>query len=121
MTNIKMHRVNSTRSVFVNSCAIAVLLLSFALPLQAQSARGRSNGGAAPEQRAARYFDSIRKSPPQMLAFLLQMPKGADLHNHLSGSIYAETYVQWAAAKGLCVNQSSMALSTPPCDQASGQ
>jgi adenosine deaminase len=115
-----MRRVNSTSSIFVNICAAVALLLSFALPLQAQSTRGRS-GGVAPEQSAARYFESIRKSPPQMMAFLLQMPKGGDLHNHLSGSVYAETYVQWAAAKGLCVNQSSMALSTPPCDQASGQ
>jgi hypothetical protein len=49
------------------------------------------------------------------------MPKGGDLHNHLSGSIYAESYVQWAAAKGLCVTQATMALSDPPCNQATGQ
>jgi hypothetical protein len=32
-----------------------------------------------------------------MLAFLRQMPKGGDLHNHLSGAIYAESYIQWVA------------------------
>ena len=49
------------------------------------------------EQKTASYFESIRKSPPQQMAFLLKMPKGADLHNHLSGGIYAERYIEWAA------------------------
>ncbi len=77
------------------------------------------------EQRAARYFESVRKSPPAQLAFLLKMPKGADLHNHLSGSIYAESYIQWAAENGLCVNNQSMALVVPPpkasCDPKADQ
>src|SRR5205823_2571117 len=34
---------------------------------------------------------------------------------------YAESYIQWAADKGLCVNQATMALSQPPCDQVAGQ
>jgi len=115
-----MSRIKSTKLVFVNLCGALALLLSFTLTAQAQTALSRNNAGTA-EQRAARFFESIRKSPPQMLAFLLRMPKGGDLHNHLSGSVYAESYIQWAAAKGLCVNQSSLALSMPPCDQASGQ
>ena len=115
-----MIKIKSSRSMFVNVCGAVALLLLCALSLQAQTARSRKSAGTS-EQRAARFFESIRKSPPQMLAFLLQMPKGGDLHNHLSGSVYAESYIQWAAAKGLCVNQSSLALSAPPCDQASGQ
>jgi hypothetical protein len=79
----------------------------------------------APEQRAARNFETLRKSPAQQLAFLLKMPKGADLHNHLSGSIYAESYIQWAAENGLCVNNQTMTLSVPPpkstCDPKSEQ
>ena len=47
------------------------------------------------------------------MAFLLKMPKGADLHNHLSGSIYAERYIEWAADKGLCVNTRTMSLVVP--------
>jgi len=41
------------------------------------------------------------------------MPKGGDLHNHLSGSIYAESYIQWAADNGLCVNNQTLALLVP--------
>jgi len=29
-----------------------------------------------------------------LTAFLEQMPKGGDLHNHLTGAVYAETYIQ---------------------------
>src|ERR1043165_2659815 len=88
-----------------------VVLLSCGLTLSAQSdVKSRSNS----EQRTASYFESIRKSQPKLLAFLLKMPKGGDLHNHLSGPIYAERYIEWAAEKGLCVNDSTKALSVPP-------
>ena len=36
------------------------------------------------EQRTTRYFESIRRRPSLQLAFLREMPKGGDLHNHLS-------------------------------------
>src|SRR4026209_2416363 len=67
----------------------------------------------AAEQKTASYFESIRKSPPRQMAFLLRMPKGADLHNHLSGGIYAERYIEWAGKKGLCLNTSTMTLVVP--------
>ena len=87
-----------------------VVLLSCGLTLSAQSdVKSRSNS----EQRTATYFESIRKSQPKLLAFLLKMPKGGDLHNHLSGAIYAERYIEWAAEKGLCINTSTMALTVP--------
>ena len=41
------------------------------------------------------------------------MPKGGDLHNHLSGAIYAERYIEWAAENGLCVNTRTMSLVVP--------
>lgn len=84
----------------------------------ARSNRSRATQGSA-EQRTAKYFESLQKVPPQQLAFLLRMPKGGDLHNHLSGAIYAESYIQWAADAGACVNNLSLALSLPPC--AAGQ
>jgi hypothetical protein len=71
------------------------------------------------EQKTARYFETLRKSPPQQLAFLLQMPKGADLHSHLSGAVYAESFIQWAADSGLCINNTTMVAGLPPCN--SGQ
>ena len=83
-----------------------IILLSCGLTSAQSKARSST-------ERAATYFESIRKSPPKLLAFLLKMPKGADLHNHLSGAIYAERYIVWAAEKGLCVNTRTMALVVP--------
>jgi len=70
----------------------------------------------ASEQKTARYFDSIRKQPPLLLAFLREMPKGGDLHNHLDGAIYAEDLIDFAVSDNLCVERSSSRLLAPPCD-----
>ncbi|HKY29371.1 MAG TPA: hypothetical protein VJM12_15640 [Pyrinomonadaceae bacterium] len=56
------------------------------------------------EQRTAQYFDSIRNQPVKLQAFLRNMPKGADLHTHLSGAVYAETFMKWAIEKELCID-----------------
>lgn len=40
------------------------------------------------EQKTSQYFDSIKNDSSELLAFLENMPKGGDLHNHLAGSIY---------------------------------
>lgn len=47
------------------------------------------------DQRINRYFNSIRHSEAELTAFFQGLPKGGDLHNHYSGSIYAETYWQY--------------------------
>ena len=70
------------------------------------------------EQRTSNYFDSIRKSPPLLEAFLREMPKGGDLHNHLSGAIYAESYLQYAINDKLCFDRKALGFAQPPCDQA---
>jgi hypothetical protein len=68
------------------------------------------------EQRTARYLDSVRKQPQLLLAFVQDLPKGGDLHNHLDGAIYAEDLVDFAADGGLCVDRTSSRLLAPPCD-----
>ena len=54
----------------------------------------------------SRYFESIKNSPLKLRHFLTTMPKGGDLHSHLSGAIYAESYLAWAAEDGKCVDLS---------------
>jgi adenosine deaminase len=66
-------------------------------------------------QRTTAYFDAIRQQPPLLAAFLRRMPKGGDLHNHLSGAVYAESYIAWAAKDGLCLDRKALALRPPPC------
>ncbi len=38
------------------------------------------------------------------------LPKGGDIHNHLRGAIYAETWLEWAAEDGLCADMYVPAL-----------
>ena len=104
----------STTRVTTVLLAILLSLSLMGVPVARSQRRGET-----PEQGTTRYYDSIRNKPPQLLAFLRRMPKGADLHNHLSGAIYAESYIQWAADLGLCVNQTTMSFAT--CDQSSNQ
>ncbi len=70
---------------------------------------------ASDEARTEAYFESIKKDPNLLLAFLRQMPKGADLHNHLSGAIYAESLIQWAAEANDCVDPAVLNLVAGPC------
>ena len=67
-----------------------------------------------------RYFESIRDKPNRLLVFLSAMPKGGDLHNHLLGAVYAESFIAWATEGGLCVDPKTLFLSTPPCGGAKG-
>ncbi len=53
---------------------------------------------------AEREFDRIKTNPLELRAFLERMPKGADLHLHISGAVYAESYIQEAADDNLCVD-----------------
>ncbi len=64
---------------------------------------------AACEQRAVERFDAILGDPAALDAFLTAVPKGGDLHQHLSGAVYAETYLDWARADGVCINTTTFA------------
>ena len=50
------------------------------------------------------YFESIKGNPAALRQFFTAMPKGGDVHNHLTGSAYAETYFELAAKKGMYVS-----------------
>lgn len=96
-------------------CAIFLLIfLSAVCNVHAQHTK-------AAEQRTADYLDSIRNQPALLAAFAWQMPKGGDLHNHLSGAVYAESYIQFAADDGLCVDRPSLSFTQPPCDESKSQ
>jgi adenosine deaminase len=68
------------------------------------------------EQKTAHYLDSIRHQPSLLLAFLHDMPKGGDLHNHLDGAVYAEDFIDFAASDGMCIDRTTSRLIAPPCD-----
>lgn len=76
-----------------------------------------------PEAAAAQRFKAIRDDRVRLERFLREMPKGGDLHVHLSGAVYAESYLRWASDAGLCLVTATMALAPPqpPCDVGAGR
>lgn len=68
------------------------------------------------EERTAKYLESVRHQPPLLLAFLQAMPKGADLHVHLNGAIYAENLINFASENALCVDRTTSKLIRGACD-----
>ncbi len=66
---------------------------------------------------AAARFSAIRSDHTALRAFLRAMPKGADLHVHLSGAVYAERLMEWAKEKNLCFDLTAQAM-TDKCGTA---
>jgi adenosine deaminase len=68
------------------------------------------------EARATRALDAAKvMGPGELYALLKTFPKGADLHMHLSGAVYAETFLAEAVKQDLCVDPEALKLAPPPC------
>jgi adenosine deaminase len=85
-------------------CTLACL--AFAAALCAQTPETRANHA---------YQAAAQRGPLAMHAFLAQFPKGADLHVHLSGAVYAESFIRAAGEDGLCVDTVALSFAKPPC------
>ncbi len=94
----------------------ALIVFPFVLACASAGSRPPMRSGD-PTEATARFMESIRNDPNALLLFLRDMPKGGDLHNHLSGSIYAENFIKWAAADGMCLTTATLSLSAAPCGQ----
>src|SRR5262247_812273 len=90
------------------------LLLCVAL-IATPIAPSAQQSALTPEQRTARELESIRSQPTRLLAFLQDMPKGGDLHNHLAGAVYAESFIGYAVANEQCVQRGSWQVVAGPC------
>ncbi len=90
------------------SLAVVALIAVVQPPAHAQA--------GPPEARASHAYDAALKDGPEALrGFLGQFPKGADLHVHLSGAVYAETFIRDAGEDGLCVDPAALSFAKPPC------
>ncbi len=76
-------------------------------------AQGAEPGAPSAAGRMDRRLAQLRQSPLELYAFLYRMPKGGDLHNHLSGAIYAENFLRGAIEEHLCVDKEALALADP--------
>jgi adenosine deaminase len=97
-------------------CRASAILIVFSPGALAQTkAAPSASKQATGERRAALSMEANRNNPLQLRLLLLRMPKGGDLHNHLSGAVYAESWIRAAAEDHLCVNPGTLSfVRTPP-------
>lgn len=72
------------------------------------------------EQNASDHYDELVGGNVGDLAdFLFAVPKGGDLHNHLTGAVYAETFLDWARSEGgWCIDANNKAIQSGSCSGA---
>jgi adenosine deaminase len=97
--------------------AIAALVLIALFDIGA--APDPASPGARTEAALAAAVAQMPGNPTKLTLFLNEMPKGGDLHHHLSGSVYAESYIQYAADDHDCID-STYTFLPPPCNPAKG-
>ena len=81
------------------------LVLSLAL-----LACGAAFAATPTETATSHYLASILQQPQKIKEFMRDLPKGGDLHNHASGSTFAEKMVGYAADDNLCVNRQTFVV-----------
>ena len=97
-------------AAFLLACLALIVTIHFAA---GQTPAPRSIDA---EARAARAYQTAMQNGPLALnAFLADFPKGADLHVHLSGAVYAESFIRAAGEDGLCVDPVALSFAKPPC------
>jgi hypothetical protein len=60
--------------------------------------------------KTAAYLESIRGNEAKLAAFFTAMPKGGDLHNHFTGSVYGEEYFDVARENNFYVDLRSFVI-----------
>jgi adenosine deaminase/adenosine deaminase CECR1 len=92
------------RRLLAAAALSAALAAAFAVPASA----------ASNAEVTARHFASLVSGPApktaELAMFFNNMPKGADLHHHYSGSIYAEQYLEWVDKLGYCIDKASWSV-----------
>jgi adenosine deaminase len=100
-----------------------LLAVCTAVLLGAAPAPSAPPAAATPEMRTEAAMSAAvaryAADPTALTLFLQGMPKGGDLHHHLSGSVYAESYLQYAADEHDCIDRTFTFL-PPPCHPAKG-
>src|SRR5947209_17249685 len=98
----------------VRAQRLALLLLCSLSVASAQPRLAKFSIASPGEQRASRAFaTAAANSPLALTAFLVSMPKGADLHMHLTGAVYAESFIRQAASDTLCYSPEKRSLFKP--------
>lgn len=112
-----MNRSNVQSRVLVPSLFLALSLLQGCASLGPAAGKETvlsppaSASSCTQDNRAVQdYFsviDNFKKAQPDLAQILTKFPKGADLHNHLSGTVMPEDYLTLGNAEGDCFGPDS--------------
>ena len=58
-------------------------------------------------------FEQAKVNEAELRAFVQDMPKGGDIHNHLFGAVYAESWIRYAEEDGMCIDKDALAIRFP--------
>lgn len=89
--------------------ALSIAIFSVGI-IPAQAKDTGSNAQSNLQTTRQYYAQLLAGTQPQLaeLNMLMTMlPKGGDIHHHYSGSIYAETYLDWVGQQGFCIYRES--------------
>jgi len=95
-----------------------ISLIFVAATTACTQAYGQSSASAAQVSQSrveSAYQAAAKQGAAALRAFLMDFPKGADLHVHLTGAVYAETFIRDAGQDGICVVPAKLSFAQPPC------
>lgn len=58
-------------------------------------------------------FETAKSNEAELRAFMQAMPKGGDIHNHLFGAVYAESWIRYAEEDGMCIDKDALVIRFP--------
>jgi adenosine deaminase len=108
-----MRKLHGLRAIWLELFALGTLAAFPASTLAQTVAKPKPPAAGTREQYIERSLEVARANPLALRAFLQEMPKGADLHNHLSGAVYAESYIRAGAEDNLCVDLLALSFVKP--------
>lgn len=107
-------RSSRTRRL-LTAAGLAATALATSLPAASAGAASAAPPAPRPTTAAeARTAAWLEAHPGATARFFRDLPKGGDLHNHLSGAVRTEYLIQLAAEDGLCIDATMTAVE-PPC------
>ncbi|MFB8119201.1 adenosine deaminase [Streptomyces sp. NPDC055962] len=113
---ISVHRNAAGVHRLLMAAGLAVAALAVSLPA-GPAARAATPTPVPPPRQAtaaeARTTAWLDTHPQSAGRFFQDLPKGGDLHHHLSGAVRTEYLIQLAAEDGLCIDATLTAVAAP--------
>lgn len=91
----------------MKNIVVALCIGAIAAPVFAGSVKETDLKQKQNLQATRQYYAQLIAEPQPYLAelnmLMTMLPKGGDIHHHYSGSVYAETYLDWVGQRGFCI------------------